>query len=261
MDTQSVFYLAIVVNVVVLVVVLVVPRMFGRGSRSARQMTAGKADRSRSEAQSGSPLPHASAAISAAPGEPWFPAHAGAGPARSASDDSTADPMTGLDRTPSWARWLAEEEARVQRFHRPATIVLVELTGLDRLAERLGDGAAERLIPPIAKTMRRYARATDQVARLGPTRFGALLSETDDIQAINYIERIRSACDVWLEAGAVMLRLSVGWAEFGPDRPKDLALREAEGRLFTEREKTRSQLSWQRDDRTLEMPGLPQAGT
>jgi PleD family two-component response regulator len=85
--------------------------------------------------------------------------------------------------------------------------------------------------------MRRYGRETDHVARLGDARFAALLTETDEIRAINYVERIRSACDVWLAAGAISLRLSIGWSEIGAERPAAVALAEAEQRLFAERQR------------------------
>jgi diguanylate cyclase (GGDEF)-like protein len=134
---------------------------------------------------------------------------------------------------------LAEEGARVGRYGHPATIVLVELAGVDRLAERLGPEAADRLIPPIATTMRRHARAADNLARLGRARFGALLTETDEVLAINYIERVRAACDVWLQSGAVALRLSIGWAEVGPKQPVEVALKAAETRLNEERQRLR----------------------
>jgi diguanylate cyclase (GGDEF)-like protein len=166
------------------------------------------------------------------------------------------DAVTGLDLPGAWARWLTEEDARVQRFHRPATIVLVELAGLERLADRLGDEAAGRLIPPIATTLRHDARATDHLARLGETRFAALLPETTEVQAIHYVERVRSACDVWLEAGAVALRLSIGWAEVSPTRHADLALLDAERRLFAEREKARGQLARADDEPPAEIPVL-----
>jgi diguanylate cyclase (GGDEF)-like protein len=126
------------------------------------------------------------------------------------------------------------------RYERPATIVLVELAGLDRLAERVGVAAADRLIPPVASTIRRHARAADRLARLSATRFGVLLVETDEVSAINYIERIRSSCDVWLAAGAVSLRLSAGWAEIRPDRGAEAAHREAEQRLFDDRRRSES---------------------
>jgi diguanylate cyclase (GGDEF)-like protein len=186
-------------------------------------------------------------------GAPWFPRpDSGFGPPKSPAAPIATDPETGFDLGPSWARWLGEEEARIRRYHRPATIVLVELSGFDRLAERFGDDAAQRLIPPIATTLRRNARATDHLARLGPTRFGAILTETDEIRAINFLERVRSACDVWLEAGAVMLRLSVGWAEMSPDRPAEVALPEAERRLYEERQRTSATLSRSADQRDIE---------
>jgi diguanylate cyclase (GGDEF)-like protein len=164
-----------------------------------------------------------------------------AGTDRDLSEAATADPVTGFDGPATWSKRLSEENSRVQRYGRSATIVFVELAGLDRLAERLGPAAADRLIPPIATTMRRHARAADSLARLGPTRFAALLPDTDEVRAINYVERVRSACDVWLEAGAVALRLSMGWAEISVNQPIDPAILAAERRLNVERGRHRGQ--------------------
>ena len=111
-----------------------------------------------------------------------------------------------------WNRILADEGARVSRYGRPATVVLVELEGLDRMASILGADAADRLLPAVADSISRHARRADHVARLGTGRFGILLPETDEVQAVNFVERIRPACDLWLESGAVSLRLAIGWA-------------------------------------------------
>jgi diguanylate cyclase (GGDEF)-like protein len=150
------------------------------------------------------------------------------------------DAVSGFALVPSWSTWLAEEGARIERYGRRSTIVLVELPGIDRVAERLGQEAADRLIPPIATTLRREARAADCLARLGPARFGALLTETDEVQAINYVERVRAACDVWLESGAVALRLAIGWAEIAGNQPPDVAVAAAERRLNEERQRLRT---------------------
>ena len=157
-----------------------------------------------------------------------------------AAEAAATDPETGFELAGAWAKWLAEEGARVDRYGHPATIVIVELAGVDRLAEKLGQEAADRLIPPISTTMRRHARASDNLARLGPARFGVLLTETDEILAINYVERVRSACDVWLQAGAVALRLSIGWAQVGPKQPVEVAIQAAETRLNEERQRLRT---------------------
>jgi diguanylate cyclase (GGDEF)-like protein len=149
--------------------------------------------------------------------------------------DEPADAALGLATDTAWSSWLEAESVRIARYRRPATIVLVELSGLDRLADRIGRAAAERLVPPVAETISRHARAADRIAQLDSTRFGILLVETDEISAINYVERIRSACDLWLAAGAVALRLSIGWAEISPERPAAVAYGDAEDRLFEER--------------------------
>jgi diguanylate cyclase (GGDEF)-like protein len=248
MKTEDIILIAVAINLVIGLLAVFVPRLRSRRStdtRSAAVRTTGATNGySHNDNGNGtSPRPTTDDA-----GAPWFPARS----ASAAAVASATDPATGLDLGPAWARWLTEEDARVQRFRRPATIVLVELSGLDRLADRLGDEAAGRLIPPIAMTMRKNARASDHLARLGPTRFGAILTETDEIRAINFVERIRSVCDVWLEAGAVMLRLSVGWAEISADRPAEVALPDAEGRLFQERERTWAVLARQRDEPEVE---------
>jgi diguanylate cyclase (GGDEF)-like protein len=145
------------------------------------------------------------------------------------------DPQTGLDSPLFWSRSIHDEEARTARYGRPATVVLAELDGLDRLIERFGQPAADRLIRAVAATLRHDARLTDRVARLGPGQFGALLPETDEVQAINYVERVRTATDLWLEAGAVAVRLAIGWANVGADQSLDVALRLAEQRLNADR--------------------------
>jgi diguanylate cyclase (GGDEF)-like protein len=264
MKTEDIILVSVVINLVIVIAAVVIPRIRGRSTAAGFGATRSPVARANGAATIGaspndigtSPNGNGTRARPTDDaGAPWFPDRL----ASAADVAPPTDPATGLDLEPAWARWLGEEEARIQRFHRPATIVLVELSGLDRLADRLGDEAAGRLIRPIAMTMRKNSRATDHLARLGPIRFGAILTETDEIRAINFVERIRSACDVWLEAGAVMLRLSIGWAEISADRPAEVALPDAEGRLYEEREKTSALLARQHDEPEVETEVLQPA--
>jgi diguanylate cyclase (GGDEF)-like protein len=247
-DMVTVLLIALVVNAIVVASLIAAPRLRDWSHRRSvdRAIDAGGSQTSRSA----EPVSRAEA------GQPWF---------LSASANGSSNGSSGGDRVPvapaapververvepptvpvpemaspsSWASWLAEEGARAARYQRPATIVFVELAGLERLADRVGRAAADRLIPPVASTIDRHARAADRLARLSPTRFGVLLVETDEVSAINYVERIRSNCDVWLAAGAVSLRLSVGWAEIRPDRSLEAVVHEAEQRLFDDRRRT-----------------------
>jgi hypothetical protein len=61
------------------------------------------------------------------------------------------------------------------------------------------------------------------------------MPETDEIQAINYVERVRAECERWLEAGASAMRLSLGWASPSAVGELDTALRTAEERMYAER--------------------------
>jgi diguanylate cyclase (GGDEF)-like protein len=144
------------------------------------------------------------------------------------------DPATGLDNRLAWDRAVRLENDRKRRYGRPVSVVVAELYGLEALAERVGRDAADRLVPAIAEALRRYGRAPDRVARVGHARFHVLMPETDEVRAINYVERVRQACDLWLESGAVALNLSMGWASPGPDDDIESAMVMAEDRLQAE---------------------------
>jgi diguanylate cyclase (GGDEF)-like protein len=147
---------------------------------------------------------------------------------------SRTDSLTGLLVVKEWNRIVADEDARVNRYRHPATVVIIELDGFDRLVANLGREAGDRILPALADTLSRNARGADHVARIGPTRFGIMLPETDEVVAINYIERVREACDLWLESGAIALHLSIGWASPGPDSSLAVAVARAQERMFAE---------------------------
>jgi diguanylate cyclase (GGDEF)-like protein len=145
------------------------------------------------------------------------------------------DPLTGLEGPLGWSRLVEVENARLLRYRRPVTVVMIEVEGLQRLVDRLGEEPAERLLPVIAEALRREARTSDWVARVGDGRFAALLPETDEIQAINYVERVRVACEPWLASAAVPLRLTIGWASPAAATDLESALSRAEERMHADR--------------------------
>jgi GGDEF domain-containing protein len=98
-----------------------------------------------------------------------------------------------------------------------------------------GGRPADRLITPIANTLLRNSRRADRVARVGPVRFHVLLPKTDEITAINYVDRVREETDDWLAAGAVASRLVIGWASPGTGTAFADAMRVAEERMNADR--------------------------
>jgi diguanylate cyclase (GGDEF)-like protein len=221
----SILFVAIIVNSAVMVVFLVTARSRRRRRESAIERTLA--------ASSVIPAPSARSAqpMSVDQAPP-------AVDARAAHDGTDApdgrDVLTGLHDAAAFARIVALEESRVARYHRPATIVVLELEGLDRLGQTLGREAAERVVVAVGDTVRRLARDADRVARLAPGRFAVLLAETDEVAAINYVERARKACELWLEAGAIALRLGAGWAGTTGDPALAEAQRVAVERMYGE---------------------------
>lgn len=167
------------------------------------------------------------------------PAPAGDGSAGPAGSALAADPYldgaTGLDSRLAWERDLAEENARFVRYRRPVGLVVAELDGVARFESQFGADAANRILAAVGGAMRKTARRTDHVAHVGGGRFLVLLPETDEIQAINYVERVRAECERWLAAGAVALHVAMGWASPTAVGELDTALRTAEERMFAER--------------------------
>ena len=144
------------------------------------------------------------------------------------------DPLTGLLRQAEWDRILVDEAARIDRYGRPATVVFIDVEGLDKLTSVLGPAAGDRILPALASVLARQARGSDHVARLGPGRFGVLLTETGEVEAVNYVERVRSACELWLESGAIAMRLAIGWAAPPPEGGLADAFALAQDRMFAE---------------------------
>lgn len=246
----SIIVIAMVANAVLIAIALITMRTSGARARNRKE---------REIAAMSGATPVLATAGAGAPGPTSGTMAGGPGPILGASgepssdgvtqdtDDAEADgdardaavvlldPATGLESPIAWRRALEDEFLRLARYHRPATVMIIELDGFDRLVERLGEAAGARIVLATARTLRAEARAADRCARLGRGRFGILLPETDEVKAINFVERVRSECDRWLEAGEIALRLAIGWAILDPSEGATAAVQEAERRLDGER--------------------------
>jgi diguanylate cyclase (GGDEF)-like protein len=137
------------------------------------------------------------------------------------SPSGWADPLTGVDGPHYWDRLIISETARVRRYKRPATVVLVEIAGLTRLGQLWGRDVAERTLVSAARTLSQSIRTSDHIARLEPIRFGIMLTETTEIDAINFIERARVSCERDLRIASEVVGVAFGWAS--PPKGNDLA--------------------------------------
>jgi Diguanylate cyclase, GGDEF domain len=92
-----------------------------------------------------------------------------------------------LDTRPDWDLALRYEDARLARYGRPASVVVIRL----RLAP---PGSEDRLASRVGEIVREHARETDRVTRAAADRFHVLLPETEEAEAETLLERMRHAC-------------------------------------------------------------------
>ena len=69
-----------------------------------------------------------------------------------------SDPQTGTDGPRYWDRLILSESARVSRYKRPATVVLVEIAGLADLGRLWGPRVVEHTLASAARILSKEIR-------------------------------------------------------------------------------------------------------
>ena len=144
------------------------------------------------------------------------------------------DQLTGLEGPDFWQRLLVAEIARSARYKRNMTIVVIELDGVAELAEQWGEDVARHAIREAAQCLRRSSRTSDYCMRIGVARFGVVLTETDEIAAINFVERVRENGPRTMPRGADRLRFAFGWASPKAAESAGDVVKRADRRLLAE---------------------------
>ena len=126
------------------------------------------------------------------------------------------DEATGIPGPAFWEAALSAESARCARYGRTSTVVLAETVGFDHVAAEWGRELALRSVVDVVAVLRAGCRGSDYVARLSDDRIGMILTETDEVAAINMIERVRDRCDRAMRARTMGGRVAFGWASPRP---------------------------------------------
>ena len=88
---------------------------------------------------------------------------------------------------------LREELAAAQRYHKPLSLLLLDLDRFKRVNDRWGHAAGDRLLSGVVERVRRIIRTCDLLFRRGGDEFVVLLPMTGPREARAAAERIRRA--------------------------------------------------------------------
>ena len=101
------------------------------------------------------------------------------------------DEMTGLYNESYLRTRLEEEVRRAALYHRPCSLVLLNLDNFERVQQDRGALAAEAILKQVARLVLGHLGAVDKVARLRGNEFGLILPERSKREAIQLAEEIR----------------------------------------------------------------------
>jgi diguanylate cyclase (GGDEF)-like protein len=105
---------------------------------------------------------------------------------------SITDGLTKLHNHRFFQDHLTREIKRVNRVHKPLSMILVDVDDFKALNDRLGHAAGDELLRRIAMVMNDSIREIDLLARYGGDEFVILASDTDVDGAEQLAEKIRT---------------------------------------------------------------------
>ena len=162
-----------------------------------------------------------------------------------AGADAAADVDHRLGDAEAWQQWLTGEADRFNRYERPSTVVSMILVGIDELTRWFGEEIVRDCVEGLLAAVVHGTRDSDLIALTAWGEVGVLMPETDEIEAINVINRIDLAYERWQKewpvARSVLLkgggvRLACGWANAGRSRSfSDAAAKAVERRVAAQR--------------------------
>lgn len=128
---------------------------------------------------------------------------------------TVVDTATGLLNRAHFHLCAEAEWDRFQRYHRPLSLILIDIDRLRDVNERYGHEVGDHLIAYVADHCAAERRSSDLVARMGGDEYALLLPETDLVQAATVAERVRQRVEetaLRVAEASVALTVSVGLA-------------------------------------------------
>ncbi len=105
---------------------------------------------------------------------------------------ATTDSMTGLFNRRHFLTSAKAELDRFQRYHRPLTLLMLDIDHFKSVNDRFGHATGDDVIRAVARTCSNGKRASDVIGRLGGEEFAILLPETGLAEAGRVALRIQN---------------------------------------------------------------------
>jgi two-component system cell cycle response regulator len=166
---------------------------------------------------------------------------------------ANTDGLTGLFNYRSFQERLEQEINRAQRYHRPLSLIMIDIDYFKTYNDMWGHLQGDRVLSAVAQLLRQTSRASDIVARYGGEEFVLILPETDASKAETLGHRLREQVENRTFPGELKLphktlTISVGLASYSPPDSKEDLIQKADTALYQAKRSGRNRvIIWQRD--------------
>lgn len=144
---------------------------------------------------------------------------------------ATSDPLTGLLNHRVFHEHLRAEVSRTRRHGGNVSLAVIDIDHFKELNDGVGHDVGDRILSALADRLSRVARAEDTVARIGGDEFALLLPETDRLQGLSVVERLRRLVAAEPLEGR-SITLSAGICDMAVATGPESLLRLADGALY-----------------------------
>ena len=160
---------------------------------------------------------------------------------------SETDDMTGLSNIRAFNNLITQEIKKAARYEQSFSLLMIDADNLKEVNDKFGHEAGDRLIKAMAASIQLCLRDSDSLARYGGDEFIALLSQTDQQNAVEAAERIRKAVENTafdMDGNQIKSTISIGISCFPlhADNINEL-LRKADQALYTSKNSGRNKVA------------------
>lgn len=132
---------------------------------------------------------------------------------------SFIDGLTGVNNRRFFEQRLGEELDRSRRNSEPISCLFLDIDLFKVVNDKQGHQAGDKVLYEVASTIKTQLRNNDVLARYGGEEFVILLSNINDVMALEIAERIRKTIQllkVKLDEGSISVTVSIGSSTYLP---------------------------------------------
>ena len=162
------------------------------------------------------------------------------------SDMANRDGLTGLYNARFFQEALTRDMERTKRTSRPLSIILFDGDRFKKVNDKYGHPVGDQVLQHVSRIARSVLRGYDVLARYGGEEFIALLSETNQSQALLLAERLRKMVEqrplVLDDGDAIKVTISVGVSQARAPYDKKELISQADQALYRAKETGRNKV-------------------